>query len=326
MMKLLNKMINVVAPSGNTEAITSLLKDEVGSFFDNVYFDDLGSLILHRKNRGRRIMIAASADRSGILVTHVNRFGAVFFEKIGRIADDSLYGSTIKFESGARGIVCENKNLSTATGDKKRKLFIDLIIGRVNVGDVGVLEPGFTFGESSVFGRCLGDIVGAYALAEAVKSADGFGNNELYVVFAEFGALHNRGLKAAGFRINPEIAFCVGDCPTVARSIENEYSCSTAAEFGGGVAIKFKDRSVVTNKAVRDRLASLAAENNIDYQFSFTDDEDSMPGVLELSGSGVACGEICVPVKHSGICADTVSVLDLNHCIRLLALLLKARF
>lgn len=323
-MKLLDRMINSVSPSGNEESINSVIKEETETFFDNVYEDDLGSLILHKKNSGKRIMIAASSDRPGILVTHVNRFGAVFFEKIGCISDEALFGSVVKFIGGARGVVCENKTLSSVSGDKKRKFFIDLISGSVCVGEAGILEPEVALCKDFIYGRCLGSIAGAYALAESIKNTENFGNCDIYVVFAAFGALHNRGVKAAGFRINPDLAFCVGACPATSKSIQSEYSCNSHAECGGGVAIKFKDRSVVTNKAVRDTLVSLATENDIDYQFSFTDEDDSMSGVLELSGGGIACGEICIPVKHREICADTMSVSDLNRCIQFLVLLMKS--
>lgn len=325
-MNFLKQMMQTVSPSGSEENINSVIKKEIENFFDEVYVDNLGSLILHKKNRGKRVMLVSSVDRPGILVTHVNRFGTVFFEKIGRINDDALAGSVVTFSNGAFGIICEDKNLSSSFTEKKRKFFVDIMNGNVSVGEVAVLKDNFLSCDNFIYGRCLGYLAGAFALVESIKRFNGYSDNDLYFVFSSFGVLHNRGVKAASFNINPDFAVCVNGCKASDGIKSNMNISESFAECGNGMAIKFKDKSVITNKLVRDRFVSIAAENGIPYQFSFTDEDMSMPGVLELSGKGVLCGEVCVPVKHGDLCSDTISVSDLNNCIEFLLLFVKSKF
>ena len=87
MKQLLQKLTDTFSPSGNEQAIRSVILKEVKDSADECRVDTLGNLIVRKGGLGRgatasagkRIMIAAHMDEIGLMVTHVDEKGFIRF-------------------------------------------------------------------------------------------------------------------------------------------------------------------------------------------------------------------------------------------------------
>ena len=82
-MELLRKLTQSSSPSGNESDICDIIKDEVSKFADEVYLDALGSLIVHIKGAGKKVMVCAHADEIGLMVTYIDENGFLRFAEVG---------------------------------------------------------------------------------------------------------------------------------------------------------------------------------------------------------------------------------------------------
>ena len=59
MFDILKKLVSTVAPSGSESLLYDIVKSEIEPYVDEVYTDNLGSLIAHKKGEGEKVMFSA---------------------------------------------------------------------------------------------------------------------------------------------------------------------------------------------------------------------------------------------------------------------------
>ena len=74
-MELLEKLTQTYSPSGNEENISKLISDTVSDYADEVYTDNLGNLIVHKKGNGKKILLAAHMDEIGLIANYIDDNG-----------------------------------------------------------------------------------------------------------------------------------------------------------------------------------------------------------------------------------------------------------
>ena len=93
-----------------------------------------------------------------------------------------------------------------------------------------------------------------------------------------------------------------------------------AVKLSDGVAIKIKDSSVLCNYPFTNKLKAIAKENSIKYQLEILEAGGTDTSGIQMSKTGVAVGALSIPMRyiHSGV--ETVSLDDVEECIKLLVL------
>ena len=315
-MELLKKLSLCYAPSGREKEITELIKNEVKDFTDEVYSDNLGNLIAHKKGNGKKIMFAAHSDEIGIVVTYIDDKGYLRFSDVGGLYTKYLSGRRVLFKNGTEGVIfTEPKN------DKNSLLKMYVDIGAktkeeaeksVSVGDMAVFCGGLTEQNGVIIGKALDNRAGCFALIEAIKRVKS--ENDLYFVFTVQEEVGLRGARTAAFAINPDFAIAVdvtdtGDTP----------NCdSNAVKLGCGAAIKVMDYSVICDSEVKNTLISLAEKRGIAHQLEVMTEGGTDAGVIHFSRGGVKTGGISIPTRYIHSPSEMIAKSDLEDVIALI--------
>ncbi len=319
MMETLKKMTLCIAPSGHEKGIREMIKKSVEDYADDISIDSLGNLIVHKKGRGKRIMISAHMDEIGFMVTYVEPEGFLRFCPIGGVRIDNIIHTKVVFQNGVVGVIGVNGDVK----DKKptfEQLYIDIgatnadeALSMVAIGDVCGFYSKFAVLGDRICSKSLDDRIACYVAIEALKNIKS-SPNDLYFVFSTQEELGLRGAKAAAFTVDPDLGIAIdvtgtGDVPE---------SDKMAVKLGGGAAIKIKDNSVLCHRKVIDVLKQTAIEEDIDYQLEVLPYGGTDAGAIHLTKDGVPSGAISIPCRYIHSPSEMVSMHDVVECTKLL--------
>lgn len=314
-MELLKKLTACDAPSGNEKNITTLISEIVSEYVDDVYTDVMGNLIAHKKGNGKKIMFAAHADEIGVVVTFIDKNGFLRFADVGGLYTRNLKNRKVRFLNGTIGVISFEKD-----NDKNQlsKMYID--IGATNyeeasklvsVGDMAVFVGEFYQQGKRVISKALDNRAGCYVLIEALKRVKS--DNDLYFCFTSQEEVGLRGARTCAYSIGADYAIAV-DITDVGDTPECE---KNSCKLGSGAAIKVMDYSVICSKEIKDKLVSLAEDNNIPYQLEVMTEGGTDAGVMLIAGGGVSTGGISIPTRYIHSPSEMIDIDDLENCVNL---------
>lgn len=317
-MDILKKLTEFDAPSGKEKVLHSFLKSEAEKLGYEVTTDALGSVIVHKKGNGKKLMIAAHTDEIGVIANHIDDNGFIRFSAIGGLYKKELHKRRVRFENGTVGIIGANDAFEEKS--ELNNLFIDIGAKNkeeaekmVKTGDTAVFDGAFSCNGDTVISKALDDRVGCYILLKAMAQIKD-SKNDLYFVFTAQEEVGIRGAKTSAYTVMPDFGIVVdvtdtGDMPDAPKS---------DVKLGGGAAIKVMDRSVLCDDGVVKTLRKLAVDNSIPYTNEIMADGGTDAGAIALTGGGVKAGGISVPVRYIHSPSELASVSDIDACIKLL--------
>ena len=92
---LLTALCEAAGTSGREERVRDVVAPELTALCDRVEVDPLGNLIGTREGAGRRLMLAAHMDESGLMATHVEDRGYIRVIPIGGWDARTLIGQRV---------------------------------------------------------------------------------------------------------------------------------------------------------------------------------------------------------------------------------------
>ena len=325
-MKLLKLLTQAAGPSGNEENIRAVIEREIAPFADEVYTDNLGNLIAHKKGSGPRVMLDAHMDEIGIIVTFIEENGLLRFSNLGGMMLMSAIAQRVRFLNGVSGVVYKDQN-----GEKEPKLshlYIDIgaknreeAEEKVKVGDVACLCGAFEETGDRIVSKALDDRVGCYVLIETLKALKEH-PNDLYFAFTVSEELGLRGAKAAAFHIQPDFAVAVD----VTRTGDTPGKQKMAVTLGAGVAVKIKDNSVLCHPYIKNFMKETCVKEEIPYQLEVLENGGTDTGAIHVSNGGVPSGCISIPTRYIHTPAEMVDKNDVDGAKKLLLKLLETGF
>lgn len=325
-MRLLKILSQAAAPSGNEERIRDIIINEVKDLADEVYTDNLGNLIVHKKGDGPRLMLDAHMDEIGIIVTFIEENGLIRFSNLGGLMLHTAISQRVRFLNGVSGIVYKEMNDQKEV--KLSELYIDIGADsreeaekQVSVGDVAVFEGSFEEKENRIISKALDDRAGCYILIEALKKIK-TNKNDLYFVFSVSEELGLRGAKAATFHVNPDFAVAID----VTRTGDTPGKLKMAVKLGEGVAIKVKDSSVLCHPVVKNKMVEVCQAHRIPYQMEVLESGGTDAGAIHVSNGGVPSGCISLPMRYIHTPSETIDKRDLESAISLMVHLIETGF
>lgn len=108
MKSLIQKLVELVGPSGYEQAVRDFVRGEIEGHADDIRVDALGNLIARKGTKsdgGLRIMLSAHMDEIGVIATHIDENGFVRFTNIGGVRPHNCIGGRVHFLNGARGLI-----------------------------------------------------------------------------------------------------------------------------------------------------------------------------------------------------------------------------
>lgn len=336
MLKQLKDLVSLTSPSGFEDDVVAYLTNELVALGVEHHVDPLGNVIATRHGKGGpRLVISVHADEIGFVVKKIEVSGFIRFERIGG-GDPRILPAQRVWVRGRQGrslgvIGCKSAHLSSPDERTKvvphQELYIDIGAASadevraqgIEVGDpisfVGELE---TLGRGEgkrMIGKAFDDRLGCVMLLRLFRE---LGSEAIpatvYGIFSSQEEVGLRGAKVASYTVDGDVALAVdatacGDTPEARGE---------ALVLGKGPGIKVMDFSMITHRAVKDRLIQVAQEKGIAYQLEILTGIGTDAGALHQQKGGVASGVISIPNRYTHSPIEMLDLGDLEGAYQLL--------
>jgi putative aminopeptidase FrvX len=335
--EFLKRLLDAPAPSGHETRAARVWREEAGRFADRVDADISGNSIAWLNQGGSpRVMLAGHIDEIGVMVTHIDDDGFLYFEGVGGWDPQVLVGQRIRLLTKDGDIigVIGKKPIHLMKGDEKDKvskttdLWIDIgVKGReaaekrgVRVGDAGVIDASLVeMGDGIIASRSIDNRIGAFVVLEALRllSAERPAAAVAAVATAQeeigyFGG----GARTSAFHVDPQIALVVDvtfatDAPGIEKKELGDHKLNSGPVLARGAA---------AHTILFERLVETAKRAEVEHtitaspRFTSTDAD-----AIYLSRAGVATGLISVPNRYMHSPNEMVSLKDLDQTAKLIA-------
>jgi endoglucanase len=332
---LLRSLLTAPGPSGY-EAAPSAVWREAATGFAEVSGDPLGSSVARVRGTGGGPLLAVVGhiDEIGVIVTHVDDSGFVFFRGVGGWTAEVLRGQRVEIlthEGSIPGVVERSRQRLRAGQEPQRTELMDLHIDigardgddarrLVRNGDVAVIagEP-VELPNGRAASRSMDNRLGAYIALEAarlVAEAGGAPGDVAAVAAVQEEVGDFGGARVATYSLEPAIAIAVDvthstDVPGGDPKIEGEHG------LGSGPAIS---RGSTISPRVFELLVEAAEAEGIPYTIEVSAGTTSTDmDAMYLSRAGVATGLVSIPLRYMHTPTEIVDLADVEKCARLIA-------
>jgi putative aminopeptidase FrvX len=340
--EFLKRLLDAPGPSGFEGRAARVWREEAETFADGVEADVSGnSLATVNAGGSPRVMLAGHIDEIGLMITHIDDEGFLYFAGIGGWDPQVLVGQRVRLLSRTEDVVgvIGKKPIHLLKGDEKEKvskvedLWIDIgakdrdTAGRrgVRVGDPAVIEAAAVeLNTDLIASRAIDNRIGAFVVLEALRllSADRPAACVIAVATTqeEIGYAGG-GARTSAYTVDPTVALVVDvtfatDSPGMEKKELGDH------KLGGGPVLS---RGSAAHPVVFDRLVEAADREGIAYTISAqarytATDADA----IYLSRAGVATGLISVPNRYMHSPNELVSRADLEQAARLIAAFVRS--
>lgn len=335
MESILRDLTALVGPCGFEHEVVRYIVDRVTPLVDEVRVDGIGNVIAvkHGGHTGPNLLVSTHMDEVGFVVKKIEQSGLLRFEKLGGHDDRILLAQRVHVRTaqGMRLGVIGTISAHMAKYDdvtkvrKYSELYIDVGASSyeeakamgVQVGDpISWATQMDRLGTHRLVGKGFDDRAGCAVLLKALQQTDFRAvHGTVFAVFSVQEELGLRGAKVAAQSISADVALAID---TTAVSDTPEAMMDGTLELGRGPAIKVMDFSLISSRAVRNRLLELAETHGIPYQLEVFAGIGTDAGELHTAKSGVPSGVISIPSRYAHSPVEVLDIDDLEHAKELL--------
>lgn len=338
--EFLHRLLDAPGPSGFERAPARLWRAEAEGFAE-VRLDGSGNSYAtvgpRSASRARppRVMFAGHIDEIGVMVTHVDEEGFLYFDPIGGWDSQIFVGQRVVLlgrEGSVPGVIGKQAIHMMKVEDREKvskvsDLWIDIgatsraeALGRVRVGDAGVL--GSTVQElpnDRIVSRSLDNRTGAFVVLEALRLLAAEPPEVEVTAVAttqEEISYTGGGARTSAHGLEPLVAIVVDvthatDFPGAEKKRHGE------VKLGGGPVLS---RGSAVSPVVFDLLVETAEAEGIPYVLSAAPrvtgtDADA----IFTAHRGVPTGLVSIPNRYMHSPNEMVAWEDLDRAARLLA-------
>ncbi|RJP54462.1 MAG: M42 family peptidase [Anaerolineaceae bacterium] len=331
--KLLEKLCNAMAVSGDEGEVRRIVLEEVKPYADEVKVDALGSVLARKKSSEKkplRVLLDAHIDEVGFMIVHDDGDGFFQFETVGGIDPRHLVGKQVIVGREHTVGVIGAKPVHMLTDEESEQTIevesmrIDLgPEGKANVGDRATFATKFRRAGPSIMSKSIDDRIGVAILIELLKHAPK--HIELCLSFSVQEEIGLRGAKVAAHYFNPDLAIAVDSTPS--RDLpdyEGRENYTYNTKLGLGPAIYMANSSTIDDPRLVKFLAETAEKNEIPYQFRQPGGGGTNAGAIQKSRAGVPVVSVSVPHRYTHSPVSVSRVDDWKNTLNLLYMALQA--
>jgi putative aminopeptidase FrvX len=335
-LSFLRTLLDTPGPSGFEAPAARAWRAEAERFADRVESDVSGNSLAWLEGGAPRVMLAGHIDEIGLMLTHVDEDGFLYFEGIGGWDPQVLVGQRVRIlgrDGDVRGVIGK-KPIHLLKGDDKEKaskitdLWIDIGAGKreevaargLRVGDPAVLDSSLIeLGGDLIASRSVDNRIGAFIVLEALRllaeDRPAAAVAAVATTQEEIG-YSGGGARTSAFRVDPAVALVVDvtfatDSPGMEKKELGEH------KLGGGPVLS---RGSASHPVVFDLLVAAAEREGIPHTIAASPRYTSTDAdAIYLSRAGVATGLLSVPNRYMHSPNEIVSLADLERTARLIA-------
>ena len=331
-LRLLERLCNVIAVSGDESEVRKIVLEEVKPYADEVRVDALGSVLVTKTGRGRkrmRVMVDAHMDEVGLMIVDDDGEGLYRFETVGGIDVRQLVGKQVFVGREHTPGVIGAKPVHLMNGDEyTRKVPVDALridvgpAGRARVGDRAGFATQFRRVGPSIMAKSIDDRIGVATVIELIKHAPP--NIDLCAAFSVQEEIGLRGAKVAAQYFKPDLAIAIDSTPAydLPRHDGTE-NMTYNTKLGLGPAIYVADGSTLHDPRLVRFLCETAEAERIPYQIRQPGGGGTDSGAIQRSLAGIPTVSVSVPHRYTHSPVSLARVEDWKHTINLLHAALK---
>ena len=332
-LKLLEKLCNAVAVSGDEGEVRLIVLEEIKGYADEVRVDALGNVLVTKKGTGPsaspkgtlshrtgkkrlRVMLSAHMDEVGLMLVADDGEGLFRFEIVGGIDVRHLPGKAVLVgREHVPGVIGARPLHLTTAEERKQKIPLDALridIGpgssKVTPGNRAVFATRFQRSGPSLMAKALDNRLGVASLIELIKHAPA--EIDLLAAFTVQEEIGLRGAKVAAYTFNPDIGIAVDATPAYdLPSWDGEENTAYNTKLGLGPAIYIADGVTFSDPRLVRWLAETGDAVKIPYQFRQPGRGVTDAGAIHKARAGVPSVSVSVPNRYSHT-AISVARLD----------------
>lgn len=334
-LQLLKNLLETPSPSGFERKGQRVWSEFLSAHADKIESDSYGNVFATLNPEGSpKIVLAGHGDELGLMISHINEEGFLFFKGIGGVDRGLLRGQrvVISGRSGpVQGVIGHLAIHLQEPDDRKKtpefhELFIDIGCSSreeaskvVRVGDPVTIAGGvWELAGDRIAARGCDNRIGTWAVAEALRLLKARGGACVAQVVAVSTVQEENGLYGAtmvGYRLRPSVALVVDvthatDIPPCSKPKHGD------VKMGGGPVISLGSSN---HPVVCERLIAVAEKKKIPIQLEANPrgtgtDADA----IFLQRGGIATVSLGLPNRYMH---SPIEVIDLRDLASLAALL-----
>ncbi len=331
-LKLLEKLCNVIAVSGDEGEVRKIVLEEIQPYADEVRVDALGSVLATRCGRGEnrlRIMLDAHMDEVGFMIVADDGDGIYRFATVGGIDSRHLVGKQVLVGKDRTPGVIGGKPVHLMKADEKKQkvsvdsMRIDLGLGgKANVGDRAGFATRFRRSGPSILSKAIDDRIGVATVIELLKHAPT--NVDVCAAFTVQEEIGLRGAKVAAQYLNPDLAFAIDSTPANDLPAHDDSENITYnTRLGSGPAIYSMDGSTLHDPRLVRFLQETAEAEKIPYQLRQPGGGGTDSGAIQRSLTGSPTVSVSVPHRDTQSPVSISRIEDWKNTLNLLHAALK---
>ena len=335
-LKLLEKLCNVLAVSGDESEVRKIVLEEVEAYADEVKVDALGNVLVTRMatRRGRkrnrvRVMLDAHMDEVGFMIVDEEGEGLYRFEIVGGIDLRYLVGKQVVVGRERTPGVLGAKPIHLMNGDEyTRKVPLDVLridlgpSGKAKIGDRAGFATRFRRAGPSILAKSLDNRLGIATLIELLKQPPS--NIDLCAAFSVQEEIGLRGAKVAAQYFKPDLAIAIDSTPANDLPIhDGSENASYNTKLGLGPAIYVADGSTLHDPRLVRFLRETAEAEGIPYQIRQPGGGGTDSGAIQRSLAGIPTISVSVPHRYTHSPVSLARLDDWKHTLELLHAALK---
>ena len=332
----LRALLTSFGPSGVEADAAATWREAARAFTGEVSGDVMGSSVARVPGTGGGPLLAVvgHVDEIGLIVTHIDDEGLLWFGQVGGWDPTILVGQRVEVatrEGRIPGVVGK-KPIHLLKPDEREKvpkleeLHIDVgardgddARRRVRVGDTAIIaaEP-VELANGRFASRSMDNRLGAWVALEAARlvAEAGGAPGEVAAVAPVQEETGLWGAVTSAFALEPDVAIVVDvthatDAPGVNKRTEGDHALGSGPVIG---------RGTVLHPRVYDLLVEAAEEEGIPYTVEATGRGTGTDAdVVHISRSGVPTGLIGLPLRYMHSPVEVMQLDDIEAAARLVA-------
>ncbi len=326
-LKLLEKLCNAIAVSGDEAEVRRIVLEEVKPCADEVKVDALGTVLATRSGRARnrvRVLLAAHMDEVGLMIVADDGEGIYRFQIVGWLNVRYLVGKQVLVGKGRMPAVIGAKPIHLMEAEEAAgKIPLDSLRidmgpdGKSQVGDRAGFASRFRRAGPSILAKSIDDRIGVATLLELFKQVPP--NIDLCAAFTVQEEIGLRGAQVAAQYFHPDLAIAIdatpaNDLPLYDGSENTTYN----TKLGLGPALYIADGSTLHDPRLVRFLQETAEAEGIPYQLRQPGGGDNDSGAIQRSLGGVPVVSVSVPHRYTHSPVSIARLADWKNTMNLL--------
>ena len=330
--RLLEKLCNVIAISGDEGAVRKIVLQELEPHADELKVDALGNVLASKKGRGQhrmRLMLDAHMDEVGFMIVAEEGEGLYRFESVGGIDVRHLPGKQVFVGRERIPGVIGAKPIHLMSGDEQtRKVPIDALRidvgpgGKAKVGDRAGFATRFRRAGPSIMAKSIDDRIGVATLIELFRQAPP--NVDLCAAFSVQEEIGLRGARVAAQYFQPDLAIAIDSTPAYDLPLhDGTENIAYNTKLGLGPAIYVADSSTLHDPRLVRFLQDTAEAEGIPCQLRQPGGGGTDSGAIQRALAGIPTVSVSVPHRYTHSPISIARLEDWKNTINLLHAALK---